>query len=192
MNLETLEKLLLDSVAGIKLCSEAKLNNSSLVLLYCGIDMASSLDLTHDKMTVQLRYTKWCDTYMLKGRSYEFTSLELYAARCGVIHEMSSESALSAKGKTRQIFYAWGDSKVDMLREMNELAKFNDCVAVQFEDLVQAYESGLNEFLASLHNSKERAHYAIEKATNCFVTTSDEEMKSLLEWGKSKLGLPIN
>jgi hypothetical protein len=192
MNLNTLEKLLLDSVAGIKLCIEAKLINSALVLLYCGIDTASSLDLTYDKQSVHMRYTKWCETYMFKDTSFDFTALELYAARCGVIHETSVESTLSAQGKARRIIYAWGDSKVDTLREMSKLAQIKDYVAVQFEDLVQAYENGLNGFVASLRSNEERKHFAIKKAEKCLITSSKEEMKSLFEWGRSMLGGPIS
>ena len=187
MNLDTLENLLKDSVRGIRLCFEAKLMNSALVLLYCGIDTASSLDLTFDNSSVQQRYTRWCVTYMLKRVPLDCTSLELYAARCGVIHETSVESTLSVKGKVRRLLYAWGDSKVDTLREMNKLAQMNDYVAVQFEDLMQAYESGLADFIESLRSSEERAGFALKKAEKCLITHSKDEMKSLLEWGKSML-----
>lgn len=107
MNLDTLESLLKDSVRGIGLCLDAKLINSALVLLYCGIDTASSLDVKFASSSVQQRYVKWCDTYMFKGKPLDCTSLELYAARCGVVHETSVESTLSAKGKARQVIYAW-------------------------------------------------------------------------------------
>jgi hypothetical protein len=75
-----------------------------------------------------------------------------------------------------------------MLREMNELAQLKHYVAVQFEDLAQAYESGLDEFLASLRNSAARSDFAIKKAVTCLGTASQEDVKSLLEWGKSVLG----
>ena len=187
MNLDILENLVNGSVRGTRLCLEAELFNSALVLLYCGIDTASSLDLALDKCSVQLRYTKWSDTYMFKGKPHDCTSLELYAARCGVVHETSVESTLSAEGKARRIIYAWGDSKVDTLREMNELAQMKDYVAVQFEDLVQAYESGLTEFIESLRSSEERAGFALRKAETCLVIRSKDEMHSLLKWGKSML-----
>jgi len=169
MNLVTLEKLLFDSVAGIKLCSEEKLINSALVLLYCGIDTASSLDLTYDKQSVHLRYTKWCDTYIFKRTPFDFTSIELYAARCGVIHETSVESTLSAQGKARRIIYAWGDSKVDTLREMSKLAQMKGYVAVQFEDLVGAYENGLNGFVEAYAATKREPTSQLKKPRNVYV-----------------------
>jgi hypothetical protein len=138
MNLDTLESLLKESLRAIRLCLENDLCNSATVLFYCGIDTAISLDLAFDDNSVQLRYTKWCDTYMLKNETYDFTSLELYSARCGMVHETSGRSNLTEQGKAREIIYAWGDSDVALLPEMNEVAQMNDCVAVQFEDLVRS------------------------------------------------------
>lgn len=191
MKLSGLEILLKESVSGIELCLKARLFNSALILFYCGIDTASSLDLEHDKSSVRLRYTKWCDTYLFKRKSYICTSLEIYAARCGAIHETSVESDLSKYGKTRRIIYAWGDSNVDTLREMNELAEIKDYVAVQFEDLVCAYRGGLDVFLETLRGSEERANYALKKAEKCLGQVSNEEILSLLEWGKAQLGRRI-
>ena len=187
MDLNTLEKLLRDSVTGIKLCSEAGLVNSALVLLYSGIDTASSLDLAYDKQSVRLRYTQWCDAHMFKGTSFDFTSLELYATRCGVIHESSVESDLSREGKARRIIYAESDIEVDTLREMNRLARITDYVAVKFEDLIKAYESGLVEFIKSLRGNEERSRFALNKANMCLREHPKGEMESLLEWGKSLL-----
>jgi len=190
LNLDTLERLLKDSVHGIGLCLDAKLINSALVLLYCGIDTASSLDLNFASSSVQLRYVNWCDTYMFKGKPLDYTSLELYAARCGMVHETSVESTLSKKGKARQVIYAWGDSKVDTLRELNKLGQMNDYVAVQFEDLAHSYDGGLADFIGSLRSSEERAAFALKKAEKCLITHTKDEMKSLLEWGRSMLQLP--
>ena len=74
-----------------------------------------------------------------------------------------------------------------MLQKMGKLGQMNEYVAVQFEDLIRAYESGLNDFLASLRNNEERARFAIKKGEKCLLTSSNEEMKSLVEWGKSLL-----
>lgn len=187
MSEDTIESVLQDSVRGLALCYQAKLINSALILLYCGIDTASSLDKMFDGQSVRKRYTGWCDAFLLSQTSFDFTSLELYAARCGVIHENSAQSDLSIRGEARRIIYAWGDSKVDTLREMIDLAHMKGYVAVQFEELMEAYGKGLDAFAKSLRDSEERRLFAIRKMNFCLRNQAREETQSLLEWGKSQL-----
>ena len=37
------------------------------------------------------------------------SGLDLYAARCGVLHTYTMDSRLSTEGKAKRILYAWGN-----------------------------------------------------------------------------------
>src|SRR5664280_369361 len=78
-----------------------------LILLYSGIDVFASLEAQPGQSTKDA-FLYWVEAYMLKGRSLSCSALDLYAARCGIIHAFSWSSDLSRSGKARKIMYAWG------------------------------------------------------------------------------------
>ena len=155
MNVDAIETLFQDSIDGVDLCYAAKRINSTLILLYSGIDTASSLDKTLDGRNGRERYTGWCDSYLLTQAPFDFNSLELYAARCGVVHVNSAQSDLSRNGKVRELLYAWGNSKVDTLKEIISQIQSNKYVAVQLDDLIEAYGKSLDAFRKSLQENEQ-------------------------------------
>ena len=62
--------------------------------------MASSLDRKEGEGT-KAAFLRWCDSYLLASKALPCNSLELYGARCGVLHAGSPDSDLSRLGKAR-------------------------------------------------------------------------------------------
>ena len=79
-----------------------------LALLYSGIDVVSSLE--HDAST-RSAFIGWADRYMLKNASLDCRGVDLYSARCGVLHSFSADSDLSKQGKARRVMYSWGNAE---------------------------------------------------------------------------------
>jgi len=79
---------------------------SCLTLLYSAIDIFASLERQPNKGT-RGSFVRWVDTYMLPNSALQFSSIDLYAARCGIVHAFSAESDLSRSGKARKIVYGW-------------------------------------------------------------------------------------
>ena len=167
----------------MELCRSEKLISPVLILLYSTIDIASYLNSA--SASTRERFVLWCDTYLLKAKQLPCTALELYGARCGVVHAMSPDSDLSTAGKVRRIIYAWGDSEVDTLQSLLELTRMSDYVAVKLEELVEAYRLGLAFYIKDLEQDQDKAALAEERAPKVFTHMSKERAQALLDWGRS-------
>jgi len=96
----------MDTLFGaINSCEANKFVLPALMLIYSGIDILASLERRKGEGT-KASFTRWVDEYLLKAVSLPCTSLELYAARCGILHTLTPESDLSRKGKAREVGYA--------------------------------------------------------------------------------------
>jgi hypothetical protein len=94
----------------IATCLNATLPEATLVLIYSGFDtfglLAASpavLDATGDT------FKQWCEKYILpRIKSVEgdpVTALDLWGARCGILHTSTPLSKLEREGKAHQIWY---------------------------------------------------------------------------------------
>jgi hypothetical protein len=100
---------------GFEACAQKRLQLPALIVLYSAIDITAWLANDDTSAGVGKRYMAWVDQYLLKAKPMSCTSADLYAARCGVLHTLTAESDMNAKGKARQIAYAWGNKNADEL-----------------------------------------------------------------------------
>lgn len=98
----------------IATCLNAELPEASLVLIYSGFDTfgllaaaPGTLDASGDS------YKQWCEKYILpRIKSVEgdpVTAVDLWGARCGVLHTSTPLSKLEREGKAHQIWYQFAD-----------------------------------------------------------------------------------
>src|SRR5579863_3932037 len=91
-----IEQLLSD----VKLCFKKKHFLPGLVLLYSTIDILASLDRPESKEDVTWKdFVAWLDAFVFPHVSLPCDAIDLYAARCGLIHTYTFESRLSRSGK---------------------------------------------------------------------------------------------
>ena len=109
---------------GVGTCVEAELPEAALVLLYSGIDTFGLLAAPSgtDKAT-RCTFVDWCDNYIasrLQSVDGERVSgLDLYGARCGVLHTSTPVSDLGRKGETHEIWYQFrGKSGFNLMANM--------------------------------------------------------------------------
>jgi hypothetical protein len=114
----------------------------ALTLLYAGIDVVASLERRCGEGT-RASFAPWADTYVLPARPLGCTGVELYAARCGVLHTFTSDSDLSRSARARRIYYAWGTAKISDLQAVLDRSGTGDAVAVHVEDLHQGFRAGV-------------------------------------------------
>ena len=110
---------------------------SCLTLLYAAIDIFASLEQQAHEGT-KGSFVRWVDTYMLPNNALQFCSIDLYAARCGIVHAFSAESDLSRSGKARKILYAWGAASAESLRQAGQALGRNE-VSVHVRDLIDGF-----------------------------------------------------
>lgn len=175
-------------LAAIELCSAARLGVPALILLYSAIDIASWLD--SEKRSVQARFMEWVDKYLLPGSSLKCTALDLYGARCGLVHSYSADSNLIKSGKVTRIGYAWKPSTAVGLEQLIKAnldlstlagSEGDYFIAVQVEDLIESLRKGIQVFLGDLEGNSSRAEAAYAKTAGVLTDLSAERASDLLE-----------
>lgn len=177
-----LSRCLMELGAGVEACLERKLITPGLVLLYSAIDITSWLGSDEPNAPVRERFVAWVEQYLLRGKALKCTALELYSARCGLVHTLTAESTLVVEGKARRIVYAWGSAKSEDLQRLIEMMKRGgDDVAVQFEELYEAWKLGVLAFTKDLQTQPGKARIVYERARKLFANVAVEEYQSLLD-----------
>ena len=96
-----------DSRRAVHLCLDDQLWLPALILVYALLDAlawvgkrgGSQPDVTRDD------FIRWCDRYLLVPPSATFSAVDLYAARCGLVHSNTAESRLMRQGQARPVWY---------------------------------------------------------------------------------------
>jgi hypothetical protein len=167
MSKDILQKHLDELTGAIRLTLKAKKHIPTLILIYSAIDILAWLNRPLKQKDVERRdFISWVDQYLLRESKLLCSSMDLYAARCAIVHSYQAESKLSREGKAKQIWYAWGQADVDRLRERIQKAKLNQiAVAVHVEDLVEALEHGIYKFITwidSNHNEAKKVYSRVK------------------------------
>lgn len=96
-------------------------------------------------------FMEWVDTYLLPAEGLACDAIDLYGARCGVLHTYRPESALSVAGDARPIFYQWRDGPPAACeRDLPANA-----LVVNVESLFQAVRAGAEKFAAAGRANRE-------------------------------------
>lgn len=143
----------------------------SLCLLYSLIDVTASLERRPNEG--KAAFVRWVDENMLEKRPLPCTALELYAARCGVLHSFTPDSDLSRKGQARTIVYAWGRSKAEELAEVGKRLGRTE-VVLQIGDLIESFRVGLDAYLDEVVHDSERLR-KIEQLETLWFTHLDQK-----------------
>jgi hypothetical protein len=94
-------------------CLARRQHFATLILIYAAIDIVASIESKSGSNKPS--FMRWAHSYLIPAMSLDCTALELYAARCGILHSMTAESDLSRSGQARAIYYGWGDANSDEL-----------------------------------------------------------------------------
>ena len=193
MRQTSLEDVFKEMFAAIDVCLKSNIKLPALLLAYTLIDIAGGLIA----MANRGRYfTDWLEKYMLPNGTLPCSSLELYGARCGLLHNYSATSNLGASGPVRRVFYAWRPSRADDLAKlisfntqmMAQLGKdVEQIVAVQAEDILSALQTGVDKFLADIASDPQRAARVYAKAENMMVENQEADIQSLIAAAKKVL-----
>lgn len=112
-------------------------------------------------------FIQWVDKYLLPASDLSATGIDLYAARCALVHTYTSRSKLIEEGKATQLFYSWGPA-----RRAAELQAAIDGAgirgkAVHLQNLFTALEQGIERFIEELRTDPQRTE-AVERRAAWF------------------------
>ena len=180
MSEEKLLKNLMSLMTGIDACLEQKLVGPTLILIYSTIDTAGWLD-TDQPFTTRRAFINWVEKYLLPAKPLACNAIDLYAARCGLLHTFTPDSQMSVDAKARRLCYAWGTAQVSHLhRLLDETKRHNLYAAVHLDDLYEALKLGLLAFVDEVENDPQRSARVTAKAQKFFSEWGVEPVEELV------------
>lgn len=125
------------AVAAIRLCIDKRLISPALILIYATMDSYAWAVSAKDP-GVKMRFEEFVRDWVLPNHPLHCTPTDLYAARCAILHTLTSESDLSRSGKAQRVLYAWGTGEVARLDSALQHLGAQDVVTLHVEDLANA------------------------------------------------------
>lgn len=181
---DALEKNLDNIIKSIELCLNAKLQISSLVLLYSGIDIVAWLNRPVSKERATKKdFIRWVDDYLLPSTNIKCEAIDLYAARCAIVHSYSFSSKLSKEGEAKEIYYSWGKANIKSLQNDIDRRSKKSAIAIHINDFLEAFKEGIEKFKLSIKSDKEKGKIICDRAGKYFYVNmpSDTYRKLGLE-----------
>jgi len=166
----------------IDLCVDRHLVLPALTLIYTTIDVSAWI--TYDDTRVGDRFERWCNSHLLPRSKLKATAVDLYGARCGVLHTLSSESTKSVRGTAREIVYGWGNADHRQLQEAIDLAGHPGYVSIQVEELRDALSAAIDCLVDEASGSPQM----LEKAGKVLAVQSQEAADRLLNEVRASRG----
>lgn len=146
-----------------------------LILIYSAIDSFSFLAEKTDRKGRSV-FKEWVKKWMLEKYPLPCNENDIYAARCGLLHQQISESDLSNSGESREIYYSWGNSNIKLLEyAIANTNKKDSVVAVRVEDLLESFRNGLLDCKIEIEKNKKWAAIFEEKANKLFTSVMHRE-----------------
>lgn len=139
---------------GIRVTIENKCYGSAVILILSGIDTMAYLSMPETQEDVQKTdFIGWVDKYLRFPCKEQLTGLDMYGARCGMLHSYSSNSKLCREGKCRQIGYM-DNSRPEIIYDPK---KSTELVMVSVEALRNSFFNGVDKFLIDLFSDKKKS-----------------------------------
>lgn len=177
--MKTLREALAPLVDAVQLCLEEQFMMPAVILIYSGIDIVGGLAREGSHRDTKADFTGWVDLYMLPDPNLGVTSIDLYGARCGLLHNLSPSSGLSERGEAKEVMYAWGN------RSANELQTLIDChspgwIALHIDALFGAFRRGMDQFFIEVEGDTSRQTLLASRAQLVFEPVSESLMHQIL------------
>jgi hypothetical protein len=154
---------------GIKKGIQVAINNecldSAVVLIISGIDSMAYLNMPADQEDVtKYDFITWAEQYIKFSCKEQLTGLDLYGARCAMLHSFGVVSKLSREGKCRMVGYM--DKSIPEVRYNPNVSK--ELVMVSVPALAESFFQAIDKFMVDLFSNPTKAKVA-EKRLHSFV-----------------------
>jgi len=161
-------------VAGARLCLEKKLLMPTLILIYTLMDSYAWATSEKKSNDVRRRFEEWTDKWVLSQKTLLCTATELFAARCAVLHTLTSQAELTKSGKVRQVTYAWGTADSAQLQASLDALGKKNIVAIHVNDLFDAVCEAMAAVTEESRKDK-TLEKRLKEAANLHFASMDKE-----------------
>lgn len=140
----------------------------TLILLFTSIDALSALER---RRASRSSFVAWVDKFLLAETPAPWTAWDLYAARCSILHTLTSDSGLTDKKQARPMLYAWGNADDAVLRRAVSGLP-TEFAVLHLDDLVSRFNHAVSRVLDLAEGSDDRAARIREGASRWYMTIS--------------------
>lgn len=139
-------------VVGARMCLERDLPMPALALIYTLID-AFAWAVNPSEKNTRTRFENWVTTFVYAHKPLPCTATELYAARCAVLHTLTSKADLHVSGKLRQVAYAWGPANLDTISRVAALGNISgQVVGLHINELLEGVAFAIHQTLEAANS----------------------------------------
>jgi hypothetical protein len=138
--------------------------------LYSAIDSFSFLTDRENKKSKQA-FIDWVDKWMLSRPGLNCKAIDIYAARCGLLHRQTSESDLSTKNEAKEFYYVHGPEPFEPLDKAikNTFNTRDKVIAVRIEELITSFRLGMADCMTEIHKDNQWDKEFRDRADKYFV-----------------------
>jgi hypothetical protein len=141
-----------------------------LTLLYAGMDVMASLEAAPGEK-VNVSFKRWLETYLLPLTNWKCSAVDLYGARCAVVHTFTPDSDLSKRGDAKVIYYAHSGGDTAKLEQVsNDFNRNAECLEV--EDMIPRFYDAILKYMVEVAGDPIRKKAVEAKAGLSFGDTS--------------------
>ena len=94
----------MEDIRALTLLLNAQLESQALSVLYMAIDRAAWI-ISEKEETNRHDFIAWTERFLTVGAGFNFTGLDLWAARCGLLHTGAAESRDYRRNGANLIYY---------------------------------------------------------------------------------------
>jgi hypothetical protein len=133
-----------------------------------------------DSQPSRKRFETWVREWMLPYADLGCNASDLYAARCGILHTLTSEATLTQAGKAKRIAYAWGTASAEKLRETMTVLGTEGFVVVHIADLFACVREGMAKVIEQANEDPQLQSRLEHAASKHFASMENEKVETFL------------
>lgn len=152
---QTISQRAVEMIGTVKGLSAQGFTIPTLLYMHASLDAVSSWSRPiHQEKTNREVFKAWVDEYLLPGSGLPCASIDIYGARCGLLHNLTFASELSRQGVARELLFTSARHLVADFQSYNDAQGHNVCIVV-FDDYIAAFYQAMIRFVKKMQNDGE-------------------------------------
>lgn len=158
---------ILEILSTMNWCIKENRLMSFLILFYSSIDSMAYLNKDPSKENViNTDYISWCDTFLCKYINRETKGIDLYSARCGILHTLTPTSKLVKENKAINIGYTIKSPLADAINTKTK----DNMILLEANNLLDAFKKATNDFFNAINNDHDLYIKVSSNLENGFIS----------------------
>lgn len=139
---------------------------ATMILTYSAIDAMAFLSMPENKREVRRTdFINWVENYMQtdSNQPYQYQGIDLYSARCGIVHRYGATSRLSDSGRCKVFNYHNGSEHIYRPKVHENL------VAISVQRFINDFFRAMSKFLRNALRNEELRRRIENRIRHLFI-----------------------